>query len=672
MKKEQLKRETKNKVSSTKSPLQDKVESHKSLYNSLGLSIIIILGIIIYSNSFICSFHLDDIKNFVEDTKFPGLTDFKAWWDFSHTRAVAFYSFALNIHFNQFDVWGYHLVNLIIHLVNVLVVWWLSILIFSSPVIRDHPIAKYKNEIAFITALLFISHPLATQSVTYIVQRMASMVAMFYLLSIALYLKARLADNASLPKYLLFAGSILSALLAMLTKENAFTLPFAIVLVEFFFLRSKQLKINFRDYRSLLAIVGLIGFIILVVLKFSFSILKPINPNEVHAGILTPITYLFTQFSVIVKYIQLLFLPINQMVDYDIPVANSLFEIKTLLCFLVLLSLIFFAIFIFNKNRIISFGIFWFFLTLAIESSIIPINDVIFEHRTYLPSVGFFLILSSGIYLLLREKNKLLVFAIFAVIIVMNSFLTFQRNKIWKDDISLWSDNISKAPNKSRPYYCRGSAYAKLEKWDKAIADFSSAIRIFPNYSFAYANRGVAYGKRKEWDKSISDQSAAIAIDSKHATAYFNRGANYGELKQWDNAIKDYTSAISINPDYSDAYSNRGIAFGRMNEWEKAIADHTKSIQIDPKQAKAYSNRGIAFGNLMQWDKAIADYSRAITNNPNYANAYNNRGSAYENLGEHEKAIADFTKALQIDPNMTVAQNNRELAIRNLQSEKKR
>ena len=247
------------------------------------------------------------------------------------------------------------------------------------------------------------------------------MVTMFYLLSLALYVKARLSNKGNISKTLLFTGSLISAVLAMLTKENAFTLPFAIVLFEFFFLRTKKLSINFRDYRVILLMAAFLGMIIIIPLKFSFSIFKPIPPMLGHAYTVTPLNYLFTQFSVIVKYIQLLFLPINQNLDYDFPISNTFFEIRTLLSFLVLLSLIILAIFSFKRYRIISFGIFWFFLTLSIESSFIPINDVIFEHRTYLPSFGFFLILTSGIYFLLWNKHKYLAISIFVIIIGSNS-----------------------------------------------------------------------------------------------------------------------------------------------------------------------------------------------------------------------------------------------------------
>jgi tetratricopeptide (TPR) repeat protein len=639
----------------------------KKRYSDLvGLGIIILLGIIIYSNSFYCSFHFDDLLRIVDNPGIRNLSDMKAWWNIYPSRPFGIFTFALNYHFNQLDVRYYHLVNLTIHLINACLAGWLTLLIFSSPALKDNPIASQKKVIAFITALMFVSHPLATQSVTYIVQRLTSLAALFYLLSLALYVKARLSNKGNKSKALLFTGSLISAVLAMLTKENAFTLPFAIVLFEFFFLRTKKLSINFRNYRMILVLITFLGFILIILLKFSFSIFKPIPPMLGHTYTITPFNYFFTQFSVIIKYLQLLFLPINQNLDYDFPISNTFFEIRTLLSFLVLLSLIILAVISFKRYRIISIGIFWFFLTLSIESSFIPINDVIFEHRTYLPSFGFFLILTSGIYYLLWNKHKYLAITIFVIIIGSNSYLTHERNKVWKDNVSLWSDVVSKSPNLSRALVNCGLAYSNIEQWDKAIEDYSKAIGFNTKYTDAYYNRGVAYANLGKWEQAIDDCSKAIEIDPKHTKSYYNRGVAYANLNQWDKAIDNFSKAIEFDTKLIDAYYNRGVAYAHLQQLDKAIADYSKVTEIDPKHTGAYSNRGIIYCNLGQWEKAIADYSKVIGIDPNNTDAYSNRGVAYATLGQLEKAITDFSKVIEIEPKNTGAYSNRGVAYGNL------
>jgi protein O-mannosyl-transferase len=664
------------KATPKKGRLVKQTDSRKNYFDLIGFLIIVVLGVIIYSNSFNCSFHFDDFTNIVNNLKIRDLSDIKSWWSFYPSRPVAIFSFVLNYRFNQLDVLGYHIVNLIIHILNALLIRWLTLLIFSSPAMQDHKIAKHKQAIALVTALLFVSHPLATQSVTYIVQRMSSMAAMFYMLSAALYFSARLSKRTNLYKILLFTASFISAVLAFFSKENAYTLPLIIILLEFFFIQNKKLIFDLKDYRLYLLIASTIGIIAFILFKYSFSIFNIIPPVHGHTYTITATNYLFTQFSVIVKYIQLLFLPINQMVDYNFPVSNNFFEIRTLLSFLVLSTLIALAVYLFKNYRMISFGIFWFFVTLAVESSFMPIEDVIFEHRTYLPSFGFFLIFSTTLFILLWNKHKYIAITIFALVIVSNSFLTFQRNKVWKDELSLWSDNTEKAPNIARPVANRGYAYRNLKQWDQAIADYSLAIKINPKFSGAYNNRGYAYESLKKIDFALADYSKAIEIDPKFESAYSNRGAAYVSMNQMDKAMADFSKAISIDPYSSVLYYNRGNGYESILEWNKAIADYNKSIELYPYFAEAYYNRGVSYGNLQQWDYALADYDMAKKIDHKFSNDYYmvnvrdlhfNRASEYVRSQQWEKAVQDFTSALEIDPNYPKAYSERGIAYARLE-----
>ena len=560
-------------------------------FNILGLGIVMLLGIIIYSNSFNCTFNFDDTPNIVQNTKILNL-DLSSLWHYSSNRFIPYLTFAINYHFGKLDVWGYHLVNLIIHLINSCLVWWLTLLIFSSPNMKSNPISKHKNILAFIVALLFVSHPLATQSVTYIVQRLASLVALFYLLSVALYMSARLMDKDNKSKYVLFAGSMIVGILALISKENSYTLPVAIAMIEIFFFQTKSIKINFKDYRIILIFAGLICFVVFVLFKVSSGILKPIPTGDSNDyKELSPITYLFTQFSVIVKYIQLLFLPINQNLDYDYPTSSSLMEPKTLLSFLFLSSLIILAIFLFKKHRIISFAILWFFLTLAIESSIIPIKDVIFEHRTYLPSFGFFIILSTIIYIYLWEKFIYVAISIFAIIICSNSFMAYQRNIVWKNGISLWSDVITKSPTKARGYNNLGSELREANKYKEALIYINEAIKLKSDYSDAYLNRGNVYTKLKMYSEASQDLNKVIDLNPNEASAYNSRGSIKGKENKFPDAIKDFDKAIELKPDYANAYFNRGLTKIKSGDKENACKDMQKAAQLGDSKAEEFYNK---------------------------------------------------------------------------------
>jgi hypothetical protein len=150
------------------------VQPRQIPWSLISIVLICLVGIIAYSNSFDCSFHFDDIPVIQDNIAIRSLSNIKAWWGFIPSRPLGTLSFALNYHFHQLTVWGYHFVNLAIHLANALLVWWLVMLTMATPVMRAQPISRHKESLALFTALLFVSHPLATQSVTYIVQRYAN------------------------------------------------------------------------------------------------------------------------------------------------------------------------------------------------------------------------------------------------------------------------------------------------------------------------------------------------------------------------------------------------------------------------------------------------------------------------------------------------------------------
>ncbi len=661
----------------------------------VGITSVLLLGLLVYSNSFVASFQLDDYYTIVDNLKIRSLSHTSDWWHFAQNRPVSIFTFALNYHFFQLEVWSYHAVNLIIHLTNAILVWWLCLLIFSSPAMEDNRMNRFKYDIGIIAALLFVSHPLATASVTYIVQRMASLVSLFYLLSIAMYLKARLEQKLNISALLFYIAAAISAMLALKTKENAYTLPFAILLVETFFMRKSALKKGLGDFKSIGILV--IGLAVLFIIPFltTFSGIKPVMPSLGKTPVIvTPLNYLYTQFSVIVKYIQLLVLPVNQNVDYDWEMVDTLFSFHTLASLIFLISFLVLAVYLFKKQRLISFGIFWFFLTLAVESSIIPLADMIFEHRTYLPSVGFFLILTYTVFYFFAEKNKGLIFGIVGILLLTNSILTFERNKVWKDGVSLWTDAINKSPNVTRPLINRGFAYVRIEQWDKAIADYTRAIELDSVYNYeAYSKRGIAYGNIGEWWKAIADCSKAIELEPKLVKGYYNRavawaslgkaemavqdfnfvlgldanfekvnyqrGALLMNLGYYDRALIDFNKEFSIHKPTAEQIYNRGFVNEKLNKWDMAIEDYTTSINLDPDYVSAHYNRAIAYYKTGQKEKSIPDYNNAIRLSPKEKEMYYMRGLAFSDLGQTEKAINDYTKALELDPNFTIASNNR-------------
>jgi len=509
---------------------QQKINFFTQFYYVL---ILIVLGYLIYSNTFASSFQLDDQSIILENDLIKNLSRFLASWKFGYTRYFSYLTFALNYHFHQLDVFGYHLVNLVVHLLSTLFVWQFTLLTFDTPVLKKDKITQHKEKIAFFVALVFLAHPLQTQAVTYIVQRLTSLATLFYLASMFFYVKSRLVREKRMQKRgIFFILFVFIAILGFYSKEITFTLPIMIVLYEFFFLQKKNKK--FLRKELLLLVPLLLVLFAFVLLTFQPAVV--FAPKKSYLGEdITSYNYLLTQFRVLVVYLRLLFLPIHQVVDYYFPISTSLWEFNTLLGLGLLSSIGILAWKLFKKYRLLSFSIAWFFLTLSIESSIIPIKDVIFEHRLYLPMFGFALFTVSGFYYLLIYLNQRLknnktkseawesnLTILILAWVAMLSILSYERNKIWQTEISFWEDNAAKAPLKVRPFYNLGNSYSNAGKLAEAQTAYERVLRMKPDHLDARNNLAVVLADQDRMPEAILHLEEVLKMKPDHEEARNN------------------------------------------------------------------------------------------------------------------------------------------------------
>ena len=556
----------------------------------LHLAIILVLGTVIYSNSFDCTFHFDDIISIVNNDAIKDVSYINTIWKSNSRRFIAYLSLAINHHFGALNVWGYHFFNLMIHLTTSLLVYWLMFITLKTPNVKSLIPVKDHQWIALVVALIFVSHPLATQSVTYIIQRMASMVTLFYLFAIILYLKGRLNQGSTSLSIGYFITALIAAIFALFTKENAFTIPFVILLVEISLFKRDKIVVNFSKPRIILGCIVFLSFLLLLFSRVSSSFFQTIPPSFGHTYTVTPLNYLLTQFSVIVKYIQLLCFPINLNFDYDYAISNSLMEPRTFLSLGFLLALVGLSLYLFKKQKLISFGIMWFFITISIESSFIPLADLIFEHRTYLPSVGFFMILTLGIYQLIWQKNKKIALGLIFLIIGTNSFATYQRNKVWKNEGTLWNDVIAKSPDKARPYLCRGNYYKNLKRNKEALSDFTKSISLNPAYIEPYNNKGTTLYNEGLLTEALSYLNYAIENSPDYTEAYINKGIVLATQKKYSKALENFNRAIEIEPNNADIYINRSLTYLNMGDKNKSCLDISTAIKLKHPDAQAIYN----------------------------------------------------------------------------------
>jgi tetratricopeptide (TPR) repeat protein len=637
-------------------------------YDLLFILIIFITGVIAYSNSFDCSFHFDDSNVFhnIHSSVTADSAKIGDWLRFIPTRPIGMLTFAINYNIHKLDLWGYHLVNLIIHLANAFLVWWLTWLMLSTQVMKDTMISRRKTVVAFLTGVLFVTHPLATQSVTYIVQRFTSLATLFYLLSLVLFVKGKLWQGDRNIPWFLFGGSIICATLGMLTKEIVFTLPFAILLYDYCFLKTVPWNLEIKDKSLIISFIMLVIFILLFFINSSVSpvsIFNSIPPNQGYTYSISMKEYFLTQFSVILTYIRLFILPINQNLDYNYPLSTGFFQLKTFFSFSLLLGILAMGILMFKRYRLISFGIFWFFLTMSVESSIIPISqNVIFEHRTYLPGFGFFLALTGAFFYFFKERYLKIAVIFLLMVAALNTVLTYQRNKVWKNEYTLWADCLKKSPDKERSNENFGLALFNDGRIEEAVDHYNKAIRITPDYAGVYNNRGAAYTKLGQYQLAFEDFNKAIRLKPDYAEGYYNKGIVYTDLGQYKPAIENFDKAIRLRPNYIDAYNNRGTTYYKLAQYQLAIENYNQTIRLKPDDAGAYYNKGIAYTDIGQYQQTIENFNKAIRLRPNYADAYNNRGIIYFKLGQYQQAIEDCNQAIRLKPNDANGYYNRGIA----------
>jgi len=427
----------------------------------LAILLIWVLGILIYSNTFHSSWHFDDLGYIVNNETIRNITDWEALLNgyASPERIVGLYSFALNYHFGQSEIFGYHLVNIAIHLIGASLVYWFLWLLLRTPKFAAVRFVVSKRSIALMAALIFLTHPLQTQAVTYVCQRFASLATLFYILTLCLYLAGRLRQKGG---WILWGGAGISALLGMFTKQITLTIPVAIIFIDLVFYQQARgikdvlTKIKWQ-YLVILACVLIIPGI------YSFRFIAILSQTVRSSGSFRGesfdlFIYLLTQFRVVFTYIKILFAPLGQNLLYDFHVSPGILHWPTILSFACLSTIFIAGVYALKRNALIGFGILWFFICLSVESGIITIRHVIFEHRLYLPMIAFSLFVVGMMLQFIKEEKKFKIIGI--VLIACLSVLTYQRNAIWKDEFTLWEDVARKAPHKMRPYLNIGIAYS--------------------------------------------------------------------------------------------------------------------------------------------------------------------------------------------------------------------
>jgi tetratricopeptide (TPR) repeat protein len=376
----------------------------------------------------------------------------------------------------------------------------------------------------------------------------------------------------------IYVFALLSYALALLSRENSLILPVLLLLYHYVFKKKIELKIFLPVF------IIAFGYILV-----RLTILRPLLFGVSYT------TTLFQRipgfFVAVTNYPRLLFLPFSLHMQY----GSRLFEFsnpRAIMGVLIIGLVFLYAFRQKHKSKLVSFCIFWFFITLLPVSNLYPLNAYMAEHWLYVPSVGFFLLVAGYLrFLYGKEKFKITALVLIIGLVSFYGWLTIEQNKWWKEPIAFFQRTLKYAPEDARIYYNLGFAYLD-RKGDrkKAIALYRKAIEIKPDYERAYSSLGSIYDAMGKKEDAMEMFKKAIEANPRYADGYYNLGTVYSQLGRKEEAIELLSKAIEINPIYVKAYNNLANIYKDRGDYEKAVFLYKKALEIDPACLTVYNN----------------------------------------------------------------------------------
>jgi len=607
--------------------------------NIIVISIILVLTALIYSNTFSNSFHYDDERAILDNEVIKSIGNYGNLFKISSkegSRPVQDLTFAVNYKLGGFNVFGYHLFNLLIHMaVCVLVYFVVSKAFFRTYIHEQDDKDAYQYKLLPIfTSLLFAVHPINTQAVNYISARSSSLCVLFILISLWLFIKLLDLFTAVKGKedfalksnlrfffflFLYLSTSLMAFLLALGTRKMAIIVPLLLICFEYYFYSRRvktgnnsnrlnkydeEVKISWGFlYRLKLIIwrfrlyhIPYWAIIIIGTFKFlnsdNFNLYVPLHVN------------VLTACKVYIYYIKLLFVPVGLSIDHNFPLVTSFSDIPGITSICLVILLIVLAIFLFKNKRIVSFSIVLYFIAPIATSSILIISyssmtSLISEHRIYASAIGFCMAISMVICVaskyILRLKplsfktseNKLyyIQFGIACSLMILCCIATSHRNTDWKDEYTLWSKAVQHHPKSFKAQYNLGQIYTKNKDWDASIKHYLNASELDFNDFQVHNNLGIAYKEKGNLALAIKEFKISTGLKENYSDARFNLAITLEEAGNIDLAVKEYKRSLELKPDNIIAMYNLGNIYMAQGEIDNAESMFKKAVKIAEKNS---------------------------------------------------------------------------------------
>lgn len=607
--------------------------------------VILLLGGFIYLNSLSGTLQWDDIPHIANNQSLYRWDNPIRIFHYWPTRFVLFWTLSLNYHFGGINPFGYHLVNTIIHIFSAFMVYLIFMNLTSGKENYFGRALDLKRSLAFFAGMIFLSHPLQTQAVTYIIQRGASLSGLFCLISLYFYIRGRREKP-----YINLILAWVSGLLGIFSKEGAAALPILLLIWELILgpreRWSRKLIALLPFFLLPLLLIGVIvwgartgdsGFYYKMNLQLTPPALGMIDSKT---PVLSRLDYLITQINVIRIYLRLLFIPARQTHYYGQSVATSIFQNISIFSLMLLLTCFAVAARAARSAKIVSFGIFFFYAALLPTSSVFILWPLISEHHLYLSLAGFAWTFSSGLELILNRKR----FKAFGTLIILClALMAYTRNFVWLSPYTLWGDALRKNPRLASLHDAMATGYNRSGKFEEARRESLKALELNPGYN-AYQNLWASYHNMGMHGEAEETAVRWIELFPGEALAHQSLGITLMRIGVDNAAENELRMAIAMDSKLIRPHELLGIIYRQRGEYERSGEELRAVIRAAPYKMAGYEELGKTYETEKKWKKAVEIYRESLRFNPNHIIARIRLVFLYQRLGEENASQIELEK----------------------------
>ena len=613
------------------------------------LALICVCGIIIYFATVHSPFIYDDAHAIEDNPYIKNLSKFQQMVGVQNifNRSILLFTFSVNHAIGQLDVFGYHLINLMLHLCVGIMLYFLTMELLT---IENPALTPTFQRLPLAVSLIHIFNPINVESVTYLSSRSSVLVTLFYLSSFYLFIrfvnskeKKKKWKNIHYPIVILFLFY-----LGLGTKEIIVTLPIIAVLYLWVHSSTK----NFHKFLPELAVI-LIPLIIYLLYRYVQMGNLLVIKTDPYSYMIDRSLYILTQIKVVISYyfVKLIF-PINLNFEPDIRLVSGFLDWEWVVSLIIGVCI---AIGIFyQKSILLKCAFIWALITILPTSSIIPLKQIATEHRTYLPGLG--INMGLGILFLRGVSHRKLIPPTLFIFLVIYGLLAMKRSLDYRSEINLWQDTVRKSPYKSMVHNNMGTAYLSKERLKEARKSFEVSSALSPSSTDPYINMGHIDARNKEWDKAKLKYDLALKLGANRSQVFFNSGLMRLKLNKPAEALPFLLEAIKIKNHRPLYHQELGNAFRMLKQYDSALKSYRKVLELEPNYVEAQNNIGVIFWNLKILDKAELEFKKALVMKDK-TKIHNNLANLYIAKKQFSKAIPHLKTVLGRKPNDSRARN---------------